>query len=135
GANSPVANYLQGRNGHAGAVVNDRACTPATLQVAGGLAANAVASWVVRGELPELDGKLQTLDVPSWRLQTHSLIKLPFCPACGGGDQQVRLYRPPGLESRTKTFTNDGGHRVVRPEDTIPRYDPHVRPVHGAVPL
>src|SRR5262249_18406241 len=45
-ANSPVASYLQGRNGHAGAVVHDRACTPATQQVAWGLAANAVASWV-----------------------------------------------------------------------------------------
>jgi ribosomal protein S12 methylthiotransferase accessory factor len=134
-ASSPVMAYLQGRNGHARAVVNDRACTPATLQVAGGLAAHAVASWVVRGELPELDGKLQTLDVPSWRLQTHSLIRLPFCPACGGGDEQVRLYRPPVLERRTKTFTNDGGHRVVGPEDTLARYGHHVSPITGAVPM
>src|SRR5262249_10200358 len=73
-SNSPVASYLQGRNGHAGAILNDRACTPATLRVAWGLAANAVATWVVRGELPDLDGKLQTLDVPSWRLQTHVLV-------------------------------------------------------------
>src|SRR5262249_13785286 len=44
-SNSPVAAYLQGRNGHSGAAVPDRACTPATLQVAWGLAANAVAAW------------------------------------------------------------------------------------------
>ena len=79
-ANSPVATYLQERNGHVGAVVSDRAVTPATLQIAWGLAANAVASWVVRGELPDLDGKVQTLDVPTWRLQSHTLVRLPFCP-------------------------------------------------------
>jgi ribosomal protein S12 methylthiotransferase accessory factor len=133
-SNSPVATFLQGRNGHA-AVVSDRACTPATSRVAEGLAANAVASWVVRGELPELDGKLQTLDVPSWRLQTHTLIRLPFCPACGRPDGAARPFRPPALESRKKTFTNDGGHRVVAPEETLARYGHHVSPVTGAVPM
>jgi ribosomal protein S12 methylthiotransferase accessory factor len=133
--NSPVAAYLQGRNGHAGAIVNDRAGTPATMQVAWGLAANAVASWVVRDELPDLEGKLQTLDVPSWRMQTHPLVRLPFCPACGGPDEAARPYRPPVLESRKKTFTNDGGHRVVAPEETLARYGHHVSPITGAVPV
>jgi ribosomal protein S12 methylthiotransferase accessory factor len=134
-ANSRVATYLQGRNGHAGAVVHDRACTPATLQVAWGLAANAIASWVVRGELPDLHGKLQTLDLPSWKLQTHPLIRLPFCPACGRGDGEARPFRPPVLESRKKTFTNDGGHRVVPPEETLARHTCHVSPITGAVPM
>jgi ribosomal protein S12 methylthiotransferase accessory factor len=135
-ANSPVATYLQSRNGHAGTVLYDRACTPATLQVAGGLAASAVASWVVRAELPELDGKLQTLDVPAWQLRTHRLIRLPFCPACGrGAGEQVRPFRPSVLESRKKTFTNDGGHRVVPPEETLARYSHHVSPITGAVPM
>jgi ribosomal protein S12 methylthiotransferase accessory factor len=135
-ANSPVAAYLHGRNGHTAPVVHDRACTPATLQVAWGLAANAVASWVVRGELPELDGKLQTLDVPTWRLQTHTLIQLPFCPACSrreGG--QARPFQPPVVESRMKVFTRDGGHRVVPPEETLARYGHHVSPITGAVPM
>src|SRR5262249_53303222 len=134
--NSPVAAYLQGRNGHSGAAVPDRACTPATLQVAWGLAANAVAAWVVRGELPELGGKVQTLDVPTWQLQTHTLVRLPFCPACGrGGDGQARPFRPPVLESRTKAFTRDGGHRAVLPEETLARYGHHVSPITGAVPM
>jgi ribosomal protein S12 methylthiotransferase accessory factor len=132
-ANSPVATYLQGRNGHA-AVVDDRAGTPATLQIAWGLAANAIASWVVRGELPELAGQVQTLDVPSWRLQSHALIRLPFCPACGRADE-AGPFRPPVLEGRTKTFTRDGGHRVVAPEETLARYSSHVSPITGAVPM
>jgi ribosomal protein S12 methylthiotransferase accessory factor len=135
-ANSPVETYLRESNGHAAAVVSDRACTPATLQVAGGLAANAVASWVVRGELPELDGRLQTLDVPSWRLQSHVLVRLPFCPACGRrAEGGARPFRPPALKSRKKTFTSDGGHRVVPPGDTLARYGYHVSPITGAVPV
>jgi ribosomal protein S12 methylthiotransferase accessory factor len=133
-ANTPVPNYLQTRNGHAEAIVTDRAATPATLQVAAGLAANAVAAWVVRGEAPELEGKVQTLDLPTWRLQTHTLIRLPFCPACGG-DASAHPFRPPVLESRLKTFTNDGGHRVVPPEETLARHGHHVSPITGAVPV
>jgi ribosomal protein S12 methylthiotransferase accessory factor len=132
-ANAPVAAYLQERNGHTGAVLHDRAATPATLQVAWGLAANAVASWVVRGELPELSGKLQTLDVPTWRLQTHTLVRLPFCPACG--TRKERPFQPPALTCRKKTFTSDGGHRVVTPEETLARNGHHVSPITGAVPL
>jgi ribosomal protein S12 methylthiotransferase accessory factor len=132
-ANSPVAAYLQGRNGHAGAVAQDRVATPATLQIGWGLAANAVASWVVRGELPELEGKLQTLDVPAWRLQTHALVRLPFCPACGAGGS--RFFQPPTLAHSKKTYTSDGGHRVVAPEETLARNGHHVSPITGAVPL
>jgi ribosomal protein S12 methylthiotransferase accessory factor len=134
-ANSPVAAYLQGRSGPGKAVVNDRAGSPATLQVAWGLAANAVASWVVRGELPELDGKIQTLDVPSLRMQTHPLVRLPFCPACGRGDERARRFRPPVLVSRKKNFTGDGGHRTVPPEETLARHGHHVSPITGAVPV
>jgi ribosomal protein S12 methylthiotransferase accessory factor len=132
-ANSPVTAFLQERNGHAGAVVSDRAATPATLQVAWGLAANVVASWVVRGESPELDGKLQTFDVPTWRLQSHTLVRLPFCPACAGGEQ--RRFRALALTPGKKVFTSDGGHRVVLPEETLARNAHHVSPLTGAVPM
>jgi len=132
-ANSPVAAFMEGKNGHTGAVVQDRAVTPATLQVAWGLAANAVASWVVRGELPELDGKLQTLDVPTWRQQSHTLVRLPYCPACGAGEE--RPFRAPSLTSRKKTLTSDGGHRVMAPEETLARNGHHVSPISGAVPM
>jgi ribosomal protein S12 methylthiotransferase accessory factor len=135
-ANSPVSAYLQERNGQASAVVLDRACSPATLQAAWGLAAHAVASWVVRGELSELEAKVQTLDVATWQLQTHTLVQLPFCEVCSRReDGQPRRFVPPVLESRTKAFTRDGGHRVVLPEETLARYSHHVSPITGAVPM
>jgi ribosomal protein S12 methylthiotransferase accessory factor len=133
-ANTPVASYLARRNGHGAPPADDRACTPATLQVAWGLAANAVAAWVVRGEVPELDGKVQTCDVPSWKLQTHTLVRLPFCPACGRPGEPGE-FRPPAWESRKKTFTADGGHRVITPEETLARYLHHVSPITGAVSM
>ncbi len=132
-ANAPVPVYLRERNGHALTPISDLAHTPATEQVALGLAANAVATWAVRGEVPELDGKVQTLDLPTWKLQDHALTRLPFCSACGGG--AVRSYARPELERRVKTFTNDGGHRIVRPEETIARYAHHVSPLTGALPV
>jgi ribosomal protein S12 methylthiotransferase accessory factor len=132
-ANFPVAAYLQDRNGHAGTFVQDRAATPATLQVGWGLAANAVASWIVRGEVPELDGKLQTLDLPTWRWQTHTLIRLPFCPACGAS--QNRSFQPPVLTHGKKAYTEDGGHRVLPPEETLAQHGYHVSPLTGAVPV
>lgn len=131
-ANSPVAAYLQERNGHGGPIVPDRAATPATLQAAGGLAANAVATWVVRGELPPLEGKLQTLDLPTWRMQTHSLVRLPYCPACG--TTGARPFQAPSLTHGKKIFTRDGGHRVVSPEETLQSHAHHVSPITGAVP-
>src|SRR5262249_42921546 len=40
-ANSPVASYLEEKGGHTGQTIIDRSQTPATLQAAWGLAANA----------------------------------------------------------------------------------------------
>jgi oxazoline/thiazoline synthase len=148
-ANSPIASYLEGRHGHA-AMAEDRAATPATMQIAYALAANAVAAWIVRGEVPELDGKLQTFDVASWKLETHELGRLPYCSACGiawtgppglsdsierQAPREPFVFRPPSLQSRKKTFTADGGHRAATPEETLKRFGHHVSPITGAVPM
>src|SRR5207244_484082 len=82
-ANAPVVGYLDEKSGHTGEAITDRACSPATLQVAWGLAANAIISWIVRGELPLLEDKVRTLDLLTGEAQTHTLIRLPSCPACG----------------------------------------------------
>ncbi len=133
-ANAPVIGYLEEKHGRVAALTEDGAATPATLLAACGLAANAVAAWIVRGDAPELEGKLQTLDVASWKLQAHALMRLPFCPACGRPGEPAE-FQPPNLVSRKKTFTADGGHRVVAPEETLARFEHHVSPLTGAVPM
>lgn len=135
-ANSPVTAYLQDKSRGGTAVIHDRAVTPATLQIAFGLAANTIATWIVQGEIQQLLGELQSLDVPTWQMRNHRLVQLPFCQACGlnhsnGGSAFV----VPNLQSRLKTTSRDGGHRVVNPEETLRKYGHHVSPITGAVPL
>ncbi|HWE35269.1 MAG TPA: TOMM precursor leader peptide-binding protein [Isosphaeraceae bacterium] len=135
-ANRPVESYLAGRNGAVGAAAVDRASSPATLQVAWGLAAQAVATWVARGELPALQGKIQSFDMSTWELKSHTLVRLPYCPACGRpGESDGTTARPMDLGRRPKSFTRDGGHRVVAPEVTLKRFGHHVSPITGAVSM
>lgn len=133
-ANSPVSSYLQQQGRRAGAVDRDRSRSPATLQVGWGLLANAVASWIVRGESPELTGKVQTFELPTWQLQSHTVVRLPFCPACGHAGQP-RSFQEPAFHPRRKTYTSDGGHRVISPEQTLQKYGYHVSSITGAVPM
>jgi ribosomal protein S12 methylthiotransferase accessory factor len=135
-SNRPVESYLQDRDGRPGPLLVDRARTAATLQTAWGLIANAVAAWVVQGSLPALEGKVQAFDLGSWQLQAHSLVRLPYCPVCGSpGEERTRPFQPVSLQGQKKTFTADGGHRVVSPETTLERYRHHVSSITGAVSM
>ncbi len=171
-ANRAVESYLLDRDSLNGGIVLDRVHTSASTQVAWGLTANAVASWIVRRELPACEGKVRTFDQISWQAKTHVLARLPFCSACGrkvneqepaegtshghasnghakkgraadgpagneaaaigsvangnGHDGNSLPFRPLVLESRQKSCTRDGGHRVVPPETTLERYGHHV---------
>src|SRR6202030_1743381 len=82
-ANSPLLSYLEEKRGHTGETSADVAFAPATLQVAWGLTAVAVTTWLATGELPHLTGPIRTLDVLSGESQTHRLVPLPACPECG----------------------------------------------------
>ncbi len=134
-ANSPVAGYLEQKHGNDGATLVDRCRTPATLQIGWGLAATAVSSWIVGADMSRLDGKVQTLDVLTGQTQSHTLIRRLSCPACGesrGGDWQIA---PLILRSCPKTFTQDGGHRAMSPQETLDRFGCHVSPITGAVSI
>lgn len=133
-ANSPVAGYLEQKRGYSGTAFIDPSQTPATRQAAWGLAATTVASWVARGELPSLEGRIQTLDVMTLQTQTHTLMQQPFCPSCGKAAAHNGHIEPVVLQSCKKTFAQDGGQRSVSPEKTLERYAHHVSPITGTVP-
>ena len=110
------------------------ASTPATQQIAYGIAATEIVKWIVRGERSEADNQILSLDALSWQTQRHQLTRQPQCAACG--DAATVLQKPAMpliLESRRKTFTDDGAHRSVGPEETLRRYEYHVSPICGAV--
>src|SRR5262249_38245708 len=81
----------------------------------------------------DLEGKVLTLDVLSWKTQTHVLTRWPQCPACG--EREQRRDTAIILQSRAKVFTRDGGHRAISPTQTLRRYEHHVSPVTGAVTM
>jgi ribosomal protein S12 methylthiotransferase accessory factor len=132
-ANRPVITYVDAKAAQTAA--KDQSCTPATLHIAWGLTAQALATWIARGELPELEGQIQTFDVATWQMKAHTLVRLPYCPACGSTVAVDGVLAPLELRSRPKTFTADGGHRVVAPEVTLERYGRHVSPLIGAVSM
>jgi ribosomal protein S12 methylthiotransferase accessory factor len=134
-ANAPVLTYLEGKRGQTGEAAAHRAWSSASLQVAWGLTATAVASWAGRGDLPHLEGKIRTLDVLTGEAQTHPLVRLPSCPVCGDAVPLDRPLSPVVLESRKKRFTEDGGHRACSPQQTLERFGHHVSPLTGAVSM
>lgn len=134
-SNSPVLAYLESKRGHTGEFSAHHAATPATLQAAWALAATAVASWVVRGELPHLEGKIRSLDVLTAESQTHTLVRLPSCRICGEPVQADRPVRPVVVGSSKKVYTEDGGHRSCSPQETLERFSHHVSPITGTVSM
>jgi len=111
-----------------------RATLPATVQVAFSIAAIRVVGWMVKEDTSELTGKIVTLDLTNLETAKHVLTKRPQCPACGmtkGAD--ISSLEPLILQSRKITFTEDGGHRICSPAETLERYSHLVSPITGVV--
>ncbi|MGE5195413.1 MAG: TOMM precursor leader peptide-binding protein [Deltaproteobacteria bacterium] len=160
-SNHAVESYLRDRQALTQPPAFERAGTSAGLAAAYGLAANAILSWLVRGELCDCEGKIRTFDQLSWQTKSHTLVKLPWCPACGprararhAGDHATNGHaadghsangrpingdagplRPLVFQSCKKTSVRDGGHRVTNPETTLERFGHHVSPITGAVSM
>ena len=132
--NRTVEIFVQRKQGRDEPFSIPNAGTTATQQIAYSMAANEVAKWIARGEAPSSEGRILSLDVLSWQTQFHPLTRQPDCVACGASPPVLeRPAKPVVLESRKKTFTEDGGHRVMTPEETLKKYERHVSPITGAV--
>ncbi|HEY1603656.1 MAG TPA: TOMM precursor leader peptide-binding protein [Pirellulales bacterium] len=131
--NAPILAYLESKRDHTGEAGAHHAATPATLQTAWALTATAVASWVVSGELPHLEGKVRSLDALTTESQTHTLTRMPSCSECGEPIVTDLPVQPVVIDSCKKAYTEDGGHRTCSPEQTLARFSHHVSPITGAV--
>jgi ribosomal protein S12 methylthiotransferase accessory factor len=138
-ANREAEVYVHEKQGRPDPFPVPFADTPATRAVAWNLAATEILKWVASGGCQppgtssNLEGKIRTFDLLTWKTQTHTLVRRPQCRACG--DPQPQVEPALVLQSRKKSFTRDGGHRVVSPEETLRRYEHHVSPLTGAVTL
>lgn len=107
---------------------------PTTGQIALSMAATELFKWIVQGENPHVEGRIVTYDTLSLKTQSHILVKRPQCPSCGAIAN--RLNREPDpviLGHCQKTFTADGGHRSISPEETLRKYQHHISPLTGVV--
>lgn len=133
--NRPVEGFIQRRKDISTPLTPPLSSLGSTLQTALGLAATEVFKWIVQGENKRLEGILVTHDTLSLEIQNHILVKRPQCPACG--EKVVnglnRLPLPIILGHRKKTFTTEGGHRCVSPEETLKKYQHHISPMTGVV--
>jgi len=104
-----------------------------TVRAAAHLLATSVARGLVTGE-DGLASTLVTLDTVTLHTEHHTVVRRPQCPACGEPRLLAeRQSRPLQLSSRRKAFTQDGGHRLTSPEETLRLYQHHVSPLTGVV--
>jgi bacteriocin biosynthesis cyclodehydratase domain-containing protein len=131
-ANRPIENFIQRHKHISTPFPTSVSILPTISQIAFNLAATEIVQWILQGENQNLEGILVTLDTLSLKTQNHFLIHRPQCPHCG------TLTSPPSaqplvLKSQSKIFTEDGGHRCVRPEDTFNQYQYHISPITGVI--
>lgn len=107
--------------------------TEGSVRAAAHLLATTVARGLVTGE-DSLASTLVTLDLVALRTEHHAVVRRPQCPVCGdAGLVARRQAQPLVLTSRRKAFTQDGGHRLHSPEETLRRYEHHISPLTGVV--
>ncbi|WP_437735083.1 TOMM precursor leader peptide-binding protein [Sorangium sp. So ce1335] len=129
-----VERYLEIRTGQRTAHASATAALPSTRRVHAGLAATAIARWVVQGGLPSLEGRIVTINAAAAETRSHVVCRRPQCSDCGDPGLVARRQREPVvLEPTPRMFTADGGHRQATPEETFARLAHHVSPVTGIV--
>ena len=133
-SNRPVESFIQKHKNISNYFPTSISIFPFTSETGLNLATKEIIKWVTQQQNESLEGTLVTLDTITLKTQNHSLIKRPQCPVCGKAEYSAnREPVPIVLQSRKKTFTEDGGHRCYTPEETLKKYERHLSPITGAV--
>lgn len=135
--NRPVEELIRIRRGQEWPVSPPPAMLQATLKAASGLSALAIARALAAGSADAtlaLDRELFALDLSSFNLERHAVVRRPQCPSCGDPDQTAQLgKRPIELRAVVKAAFEDGGYRQNTPRQTYEAYRHWVSPLTGAV--
>ncbi|MBD2494301.1 TOMM precursor leader peptide-binding protein [Nostoc sp. FACHB-280] len=131
--NKPVERFIERHQGMSTSLTPPLGSLATTYQTALGMAATEIFKWIVQGENKRLEGMLVTHDTISLEIQNHVLVKRPQCPCCGNSNGFNAEPYPIVLGHRQKTFTLDGGHRCISPEETFKKYQHHISPLTGVV--
>lgn len=108
------------------------AATASTVAVVAGLLATQAQKWLATGIGEPLADGVLAIDVAAARTQRHPLVRRPQCAECG--EPGLRSAGPKVvLGPARKSFTQDGGHRTMSPEDTWAQREHLVSPITGVV--
>ncbi len=108
-----------------------RAALPTTLHAGYSLTATQVALYLAGGDSFPLKGNVATMDIATLSCRKHVLTKRPQCAVCG---TSIEAYPTPvKIETRRKGFTEDGGHRIQSPAETLRKFQHLVSPITGVV--
>ncbi|MDC0744794.1 TOMM precursor leader peptide-binding protein [Polyangium mundeleinium] len=132
-AHRPVQTFLQ-RNATREQSSLPRPASSAGLAVAHGLAALVIARWIAGGAWAEIEHHVLVLDFERLALEKHTVQRRPQCPTCGDpGLVKRRAAQPPILERRARLAAQEGGSRVISPEETFAQYRHLISPVTGVL--
>lgn len=108
--------------------------TSSAIQTACRIAAWELAKWIIRGENKTIEGQVLSLDLHSFSIGYHQLVKRPQCLRCGSPILVATTQSQPiSLKSYRKGFVTDGGHRIFPPETTVRELAHHISPITGIV--
>jgi ribosomal protein S12 methylthiotransferase accessory factor len=130
--NRQLERYLANKNGSTQVLPGTLPMLASTAHAGAALLATELQA-ILAGDASRLAGRLVTLGVPSLQAETHHVVQLPTCPACGDPDLLRKRSPEVSLRPQPKRFTADGGHRTQTPQETLFRLSKHVSPITGAV--
>jgi ribosomal protein S12 methylthiotransferase accessory factor len=134
--NRPVEELVRRQRPQGEHVALPRAATEASVRTACGLGAMAIARALAGapGTGHALASQLLALDLTSFQLTAHAVVRRPQCPTCGD-PAQMRIVgeRPIELGPIEKAHYEDGGYRRQAPRRTYERYQHLVSPITGAM--
>jgi ribosomal protein S12 methylthiotransferase accessory factor len=124
------------REGHIAFPPPPRAATEASVRTACGLGALAIARALAgaAGAGPALTSQVLALDLTTFQLTAHAVVRRPQCPTCGDPARMAAVgERPIELGPVEKAHFEDGGYRRQPPRRTYERFRHLVSPITGAV--
>jgi ribosomal protein S12 methylthiotransferase accessory factor len=133
-SNRPVETFLQRWIDPTVVITPPSPSVPASVQAAINLAALRLARWLAQGGQGPLDHTVFTLNHSTQQVHEHVVVQRPQCSVCGNPQlMHTQGFQPIVLASCLKTFTDDGGHRCLSPQETYDRYRHHISTVTGLI--
>lgn len=134
-SNRQMETYVRNKKKSDRPLITSLSSLPLTLSITANALALELLKYLVLGVNDNIDGNLLTIDLLTMETAKHRVIRRPQCFSCGDEAyyNPSRQPTPVVLEPAPKAFIEDGGHRIMTPEETYERLKHHISPITGVV--